>query len=63
MAKYVTKEKEEEFNFKVHLLWKAMDKHLLIFVPKRLWSNTDSDEQASILLGLLNSTEPSKQNG
>lgn len=51
---------EEEFNFKIHLLWKAMDSHLLIFISRKLWEYTDSDEQASILMGLLNSNKNSR---
>lgn len=46
---------KQEFQYRIHLLDRAMRKRLLGNIPRGLLQKLDIDEQASLLLGLLNS--------
>ena len=49
----INSEADEEFSFRIHLLWDAMDKHLLKKIPSDFIYKLDIDELGSVLLGLL----------
>lgn len=44
---------DKEYNFKLYLLNEAMNRHLLGYIPTELLNKLDTDEQASVIIGLL----------